>query len=159
MTGFRALSAVAAALSAALPATAQDVARCYLRDYTAAHLAAHPAQITRTIALGPADWAPPGGWGSDGPPAVLRLALTLRDGRDFATLIFCRPGAPGHVCAVDGEGGTLTLEPAQGGAVMLRPRAPGIVLFDDTAGEVQLGTTRGDDRAFRLPPVPADACP
>lgn len=159
MIGIRLVSGFALTLAAALPAAAQDVTGCYLRDYTADHLARHPAQITRTIALGPADWAPPGGWGADGPPIVLRLALTLRDGRHFATLLFCRPGAPGHVCAVDGEGGTLTLEPAQGAAVMLRPRAPGILLFDDAAGEVELGTTRTDDRAFRLPPVPADACP
>ncbi|HMO07775.1 MAG TPA: hypothetical protein PKD10_09015 [Paracoccaceae bacterium] len=148
-------------LLALLPAAAgaQDLARCYLRDYTPDHLAGHPLQVTQRIALGPSDWAPPGGWGADGPPAVLRLHLATRDGRRFSTLVFCRTGAPGHVCSVDGEGGHLTLEPAQGGAVMLRPRAPGIFLIDDTSGEIEISATRGDDRAFRLPPVPADACP
>ncbi|QYK40151.1 MAG: hypothetical protein KF887_11910 [Paracoccaceae bacterium] len=131
---------------------------CYLREYTADHLASHPVQRTRIIAIGPDGWAPPGGWGGDGAPFVLRLHVTLRDLRRLEALAYCEAAAPGLACAMEGDAGAFTLEPARRGAVMLRPVREGILLEDDQ-GLVILASDAGDDRAFLIPPVPADACP
>jgi hypothetical protein len=152
----------------ALPVQAQSVLEthlrgpgssgCYLRDYAPAHLAAHPAQQVALIALGPVDWAPPGGWGNGVPDIVLRVAVTLRDGRRAGALAACITAGPQLVCGMEGDQGAFGIEPRAGGAVLLRPLHTGMI-FDAGAELIVLSPKAGDDRAFLVPPVPADACP
>lgn len=155
-------------LMLAAPAGAQSVldthlrgpgaSGCYLRDYTPAHLAAHPDQRVVRIALGRSDWAPPGGWGDPAPEAVVKVAVTLRDGTRAEALAACIPAGPQAICAMEGDEGAFGIEPRPGGAVLLRPLHTGMVF---AVGErlVLLQPDRGDDRAFLVPAVPADACP
>lgn len=131
---------------------------CYLRDYAPAHLAAHPVQQVREVALGPVNWAPPGGWGGNAPDVVLRVAVALRDGRRATALAACITAGPQLLCAMEGDEGAFGLEARAGGAVLLRPLHRGMV-FAAGAERIVLSPDVGDDRAFLVPPVPADACP
>ncbi|MCU0801581.1 MAG: hypothetical protein MUD11_07370 [Rhodobacteraceae bacterium] len=150
-------------LAMALPvaAMAQDPRRdmfpsdgaCYLRFYRADHLARHPDQRVKQFAIGP----------DAGQTTVASLALRLqvqtRDSSDFYTgLAYCHGTGAGLSCQVEGDGGGFTLQPRDDGAVQLALTSAGLVL-EGASGFLDLSGTKGDDRIFRLPPVPADSCP
>lgn len=154
------------ALLVALPArpvTAQNLrdthfasdGSCYLRHYSAAHLATHPDQRVQDIAIGP----------ETDDPADHALILTLRvrlrgdaGGQGYSATAYCEPVGVGMHCGLEGDAGSFTLAAAQGGALLLKVGGHGMS-FEGDAGFLTLQSDRGDDRAFLLPPVPADACP
>lgn len=105
------LVALAIALPAAVSfvdageALAQDIAErfadgtCYSRIYSADHLARHPGQkvahiwFTADPTMRPDDYA-----------VVLKFAFTLRDGRFYQSVAYCR--ADGF-CGTEGDGGRI----------------------------------------------------
>lgn len=113
---------------------------------------AHPLQQVTQIALGRDGYTP------GEAEQVLRLQVFVRGGDWGESLAFCRPAAPGMVCGVEGDGGSFSLEGRPDGRLMLRPLGEGVVV-EGRLGFYRLSAKVGDDGAFLIPPVPADACP
>lgn len=126
---------------------------CYLRQYSRDHLAKHPNQLVTGISIGPDQDQ----WESD--ILLLNLSVTLR-GRDesFAGVAYCENTGGVLSCGLEGDAGWFMLKPRPKGAVLLSVGKDGIS-FEGNSSFVSLEGTRGDDREFLLPPVPADACP
>jgi hypothetical protein len=143
-----------------LPALAQGLrgdlfpsdGACYLRFYGAAHMASHPDQRVTEIAIGP-DAAQ-----TTVAQLALRVQVQTRDSDDFYTgTAYCSAAGNALACSVEGDGGGFSLEPRDG-AVQLTLTSAGMVL-EGGSGFLDLSGVKGDDRVFRLPPVPAVSCP
>ncbi len=127
---------------------------CYLRQYSAEHQANNPAQRVELIALGPdsASW-------DDARGSILRLLVQLRGSSDLLTAYaYCEDGPDAVLCGLEGDAGAFTLSPQADSGIILEVGAFGVG-FEGSQGFVTLSGTSGDDRAFVMPPVPADACP
>jgi hypothetical protein len=146
------LAVVSLCCVTAFPAQADMIlpGQCYLRQYSRDHLVQHPDQRVTQIAVGPE--------GGTGDP-ILRVAVMLRGDREvYSGAAYCTRWGRKMDCAMEGDMGAFTLEPAKDGAVRLSVGSPGMS-FEGTAGFIDLAADRGDDRVFLIPPVPADACP
>lgn len=124
---------------------------CYLRYYKAAHLAQHPAQQVQEIALGP---YPGFAMGAD--PRI-KVAITLRSGNRYDATAYCENDGAVLSCQLEGDGGWFHLHPRPKGALMFEVGRRGIAL--EGADFLEISGTRGDDREFLMPHVPADSCP
>jgi hypothetical protein len=62
------------------------------------------------------------------------------------------------LCSVEGDGGAFSLEGRADGKLMLRALGEGVVI-EGRLDFFTLSPKVGDDGAFLIPPVPADACP
>jgi hypothetical protein len=125
---------------------------CFLRYYDDSHMAAHPQQRVVEIAVGP-DAAQ-----TTVASLALRLMVRTRDSGDFFTAVaYCTDGGDRLNCSIEGDGGGFTLQ-QNDRALQLHVKLSGMTLQSYT-GFVQISGSKGDDRTFRLPPVPADSCP
>jgi hypothetical protein len=146
------LIVVALCCATAVPAHADIVlpGQCYLRQYSRDHLVQHPNQRVTQIAVGPE---------AETSDSILRVAVMLRGDREvYSGAAYCNQWGRKMDCAMEGDMGSFTLEPAKDGAVRLSVGLPGMS-FEGATGFIDLAADRGDDRVFLIPPVPADACP
>jgi len=146
---------------AALPAAAQSPrdrmfpsdGTCYLRQYSAGHLASHHDQWVEQIAIGP-----------DRPMAdnrylYLRVAVYARNTADrFTDRAACEDVEGALHCQIDGSGGWFVLDTGkQGGLEMTLGRTA--LTLRSPRSFFTFGGRESDDNTFRIPRVPADACP
>lgn len=124
---------------------------CYLRHYSSAHLAEHPDQRVREVALGPY----PGFVNADAP--MVKVVLSLRGGNRYEATAYCENDGGALSCQLESDGGWFHLQPRPKGAVLFQVGRRGIAF--EGADFLELSGTRGDDREFLLPHVPADSCP
>jgi hypothetical protein len=144
----------------ALPALAQGLrgdlfpsdGACYLRFYGDAHMASHPDQRVTEIAIGP-DAAQ-----TTVAALAVRLQVQTRDSDDFYTgIAYCTDAGSRLECGIEGDSGGFTLQ-LRADALQLNVGDGGIFL-EGPSDVLAISGTTGDDRTFRLPPVPADSCP
>ena len=144
---------------------------CYGRDYDAAHLRAHPDQVTTSIRLfrGPTEIEryarhPDGqeGWPDD---VEIMVRATTRKGGKFQTeeRITCRGEgdewycSPSRgVCILEADR-PIYLRRGLNGAILLANPKSGLPIVDMCAPEGK-GSTRSDDKIFRLNEMPLSAC-
>lgn len=125
---------------------------CYLRFYDKAHLAAHPDQRVVQIAVGPDAQQ------TTVEALALRVQLLTRDSDDFFSAVaYCAEGNAGLRCMIEGDGGGFAMVPVEGRLQLTLD--PGGISIEGATGFLELSGTKGDDRVFRLPQVPADSCP
>jgi hypothetical protein len=124
---------------------------CYGRTYSADHLAAHPDQQVAAMSIGVWDTR------YDGDRFLLLVNVRLRDSRDVLTgLGYCAVG-PVLDCLLEGDAGRFTVTP-QDDSLLVQPTGDGMH-FEAAVDFVTLSATTGDDRAFRLDPLPPGQCP
>ncbi len=144
-----------AATALALPLLAQTAHAddpCFRRVFDFSELRAEPDRMVTEIALGPADPADAG--------SGLRIMLFEVWSRDhnarFIERAECRDGIP-SVCFVEGEQGSFTTEPWEGG-ILLKPGEYGASLFS-AEGVISLWADDGPDSEFVLYAVGPEMCP
>lgn len=129
-------------------------ATCYLRHYDKGHLASHPDQLVTQIALGPMQEA-----FGDPRQTIVTLMLWRRGSSEgYVASAYCENEADHLYCPMEGDAGAFALTPQKGGKVMLKVARRGMA-FEGGRDFFEISGTSGDDRAFLLPRVPADACP
>lgn len=132
-------------------AVAQDIAdrfsggSCFSRVYSADHLAKHPGQKVARIWFA-ADSTMPR---EDGTTA-LRFAFTLRDGRSYESVAYCR--ADGF-CGTEGDGGRIQFT---GRGENLRMSIVDYLIVE--GNDVSPDLMQSDDRVFLLYPAATAAC-
>jgi hypothetical protein len=130
---------------------AKNGAVCFGRSYDAAHLAKHPQQTVKRIAV----LKPQGGkMLHDAHTYELTFRVELKNGRKVTKKTTCQPSKYAYGCTHDPALDTLDdfyLTRAGDKEIMLRDKRARL--------EKLFGTALGaDDRTFRLPAAPADAC-
>jgi hypothetical protein len=129
-----------------------DVA-CYLRYYNKEHMAKHPNQRVQEIQVGP-DYDQ---WGDD--VLALRIRVSLVNNFDnYFAVAYCDPAGAGLACAMEGDAGSFQLTTARDGAIKI-DLGPDGMSFEGESGFMTIEGSKGDDRSFVMPPVPADSCP
>lgn len=128
-------------------------AACYLRYYNKAHMAQHPNQRVQEIMVGPDQTQ----WGSD--PLAIKISVSLVNVSDYYRgIAYCTDAGAGLACQMEGDAGAFQLTVARDGAIKIDLGPEGIS-FEGESGFMTLDGSRGDDRSFVMPPVPADSCP
>jgi hypothetical protein len=136
---------------------------CYVRAYDKAHLAQHPRQrVTRMAFLLRA-----AGYEFDkaAPPARLEervyyqfaLSLKRRGERQTLTTAGGCSGGKGISCAVDCDGGGVTLE-QNGASLLVRIMEHGIKMEGDCDGKAVWVKPGADDKVFRIEKAAPEAC-
>lgn len=153
---------VAALLASAAPALAKGPmdrifptdASCYLRHYDKTHMSKHQDQLVTDIAIGPYARE----WGTRDYVVVTVMVSVRGTDEFFLGNAYCEEGGADLFCQMEADAGAFTLTPDKGGKIMLRLTRDGMA-FEGQSGFIALSGTSGDDRAFLMPPVPADSCP
>ncbi len=127
---------------------------CYLRQYDRAHMSSHQDQLVTSIAVGP--YAP--AWGTQDTTVVTIMVSVRGTDEFFVANAYCDAGGADVFCQMEADAGAFTLAPDAGGKIKLKLTRDGIA-FEGRSGFVALSGTRGDDKVFLLPRVPADSCP
>lgn len=127
---------------------------CYLRHYDRAHMSRHQDQLVTEIAIGP--YAPE--WGRQDHVAITLMVSVRGTDEFFVSYSVCQEDSGALSCQMEGDAGSFSLHADAGGKVRLEVSRRGMN-FEGQSGFISISGTRGDDRVFLLPPVPADSCP
>ncbi|MGF1624783.1 MAG: hypothetical protein ACFCVH_07855 [Alphaproteobacteria bacterium] len=155
-------SALALCLAAPAASAQEPAAQCFARAYDAAHLAAHPGQLVVEMLLVLRPYVHDG---RDYADATIRAMVRDRFGEFFANSGSCQDlGGGSYDCGIECDGGQFSLGISADGSAMLRNEAYGFVLYGGCGEEVEENRVirieaDAEHRAFRLYPVPMEACP
>ena len=145
--------------------------QCFVRHYDEAHLSKHPAQAVRTISLAhrPSDYDegqmqlasnPNGGE----PTYFATLGIEIRgSGQAFSQSLECKGDDRDGWCGVECDGGRFAYSFKSNGSILVDFRQTGRMMLEGAcegaADGHHIGDPAGDDRLFRLDPVPLAMCP
>jgi hypothetical protein len=144
-----------------------DQAFCYGPDYDSGHIASHSSQSTTSIRVyrGPRQLASfakvsPQRWPDN---AEVAVSVTTRKDANGATKPYvCQGEADQWNCApssdCDLERREIYLRRGAGGTLIVANPKSGLPLVDTCAASETAGSTRSDDKIFRLTPMPLSAC-
>ena len=143
-------SAPAARAADFLATTFASTDACFARRYDAAHLARNPAQRVASIFLVPT------GHSDSNYAAILHLGFRLKGSPAlYDGFAYCNSKGAGAECLMEGDAGSLTLSPRQGG---LRLTVGDFLVVEGEAGFSPDLAKDGDDRVFHLSAAPVGAC-
>ena len=172
LTGGAALLAATTITEAGPTAGFLDLTRpaCFSRTYTAEHLAKHPRQTVREIAFVYRanelyDGSKQANWSTEGSTGYLGASIALHLRHDDVTKMVgagCRGGAGETLtCAIDEDGGTITLRPAKAGVLMTFQSG---IVFAPSTGHLNADDRNeilidgAEDREFLLQPARGGLC-
>lgn len=163
----RMLAAALLAVQVAAPAWAQaeradGPVRCFGRAYDVAHMNEHSGQrvVEMLLVLRPYTYD-----GRDYADATVRAMLRDRSGAFVANSAICDMQADGsYACGIECDGGQFDVAFAADGTATLRNEDYGFVLFGGCGEEVESEEvvrieSDAEHSAFRLYPLPVEACP
>jgi hypothetical protein len=159
---FRRFAAAVLAVGVTPAAFAQEPdLQCFARAYSAEHLVRHPGQrVTEVMVAVGRSSEGVGGFTE----AVVRAMMRDRFGEFFANAAICVDEGGRWSCGIECDGGTFDLELAADGTLMLRNEEYGFVLHGGCGSDVAEDRAiwldaDAEHRAFRLYPLPPEACP
>ena len=141
-------NAEAGFLDEAFAATKEGRVSCYARQYDDAHLKSHPRQKTTFFSVAMlAENAD--GRGNSAEDFQLQVGVEAKGGKErYYGHAYCKADGETANCFLEGDGGRMTLKPADGGRI--RVEAGNYGLAFEGSDFLQIGAEESDDNVFLI---------